>query len=578
MEVILFEDYRATYADAVRRLLPASVLVLRAESFEDAASPTIAEFLIGLARKHSLLTSWQTTFLSHQEFFESLKVVCARLNQEAYGDFSVPTSDVISAHIDYSHGEVNPSTSAYRAFLKECNAMDQFGLLRLLEEHRTVLEDSLKVPLVIEGTLRTAWHKDVVAFLARDKALKRVEVELPVDGAVGEVLASQVHFEDVDVLLPKDVPTPNHSHLLAYTLTILKSFLSLLVNNRDEVAISCALSCPLVNLSHEAFTVIKRAAFDSKAPIYQFVQSYVMKKKLGGRGYAPRAGCPILAYVKEITAFIDMMDQLQTFIEEYAANVAVDKVIGCLLTRLSKASQQDRYKRSIMNKAKDIVKSLLERVDKADIADSNAIPGIIGRDAIQRIRTLTDYLSGLGYYEKAAKILCSPFSAATPNRTPVGAQTLFKLFRSPEELEDGEAVPSSERAPLLSSPQPKPTMVFNVGYEPKPPRRFTDNLSELANKVQSFGTKTCEPDRPPRPKLIIRKDNSETPSLKRSEKRKESPKKGRPKKKLKLVSADDPENQIHQPESKPKSTTKTKNAKNSIAPNQRTLNAFFRKI
>lgn len=117
MDVLLFEDYGAAHADSVRRLLPSctsSTLILRTESLEDVRHPTIAEFLINLARSHNLLASWQTTLLSYQEFVESLKVVCARLNQEEYGDFSVPTSEVISAQIDYAHGEDSPRASAYR--------------------------------------------------------------------------------------------------------------------------------------------------------------------------------------------------------------------------------------------------------------------------------------------------------------------------------------------------------------------------------------------------------------------------------------------------------------------------------
>lgn len=112
--MILFENFGAAHADSVRRFLPSSAKVLRTECLEDATHPTIVEFLIGLARNHNLLPSWQTTLLSHQEFFESLKVVCARLNQEEHGNFSVSTSDVISAQVNYFLGEDNPKTIGYK--------------------------------------------------------------------------------------------------------------------------------------------------------------------------------------------------------------------------------------------------------------------------------------------------------------------------------------------------------------------------------------------------------------------------------------------------------------------------------
>ncbi|XP_022706299.1 PCNA-interacting partner-like [Varroa jacobsoni] len=587
MEVILFENFGAAHADSVRRFLPSSAKVLRTECLEDATQPTIVEFLIGLARNHNLLPSWQTTLLSHQEFFESLKVVCARLNQEEHGNFSVSTSDVISAQVNYFLGEDNPKTIGYKAFLKECNVIDQFGLLRLLEKNRTVVDASLNMSFIIEGTLRTDWHKSVVNFLAKNKILKQLQVELPVDGDCSEILENQIFFENVDILTPKDVPVQKHSQSLSYALAILKSFLNLLVNSRDEVSISCALACPLVNLGHTAFTIIKRSSSEVKSPIYQFVQSYVMKKRLGGRGYAPVVDCPVKAYLKEMTEFIDIMDRLQTFIEEYPAAVALNKIVNCVLTRLSKSIQQKAFKSSMVDKAREIVHVLIERVNKCDQTDLNVAPGIVGREAIQMVRTLADQLSGLGYHQKAAKVLCSPFSAATPSKTPVGSQTLFRLFKSPEEVKEDGLVSLAKRAPLPVV-RPNPVMSFSVRYEPEPMKRFTDDLdavTDTSNQAESgagsmepcnFITRTVAKTE----YLTIRKANISTPVLKRSVKRKEVTASAGLKKKLKLVSANDPENQLLKvnPEKRPKKASKTKQSKNAVPPNQRTLNAFFVKL
>lgn len=114
MEVLLFEESHAPHAPSVRERLPGDHLVLCTETFDDVSTPTIFSYLVSLARKHSLLNSWQSTVLSHKEFFESLKVVCSRLNFETQGEFNVTTSTVIAAHTAYFAGETDPNTTAYR--------------------------------------------------------------------------------------------------------------------------------------------------------------------------------------------------------------------------------------------------------------------------------------------------------------------------------------------------------------------------------------------------------------------------------------------------------------------------------
>lgn len=41
-----------------------------------------------------------------------------------------------------------------------------------------------------------------------------------------------------------------------------------------------------------------------------------MKIRLGGRGYALDAACPLAAHIKGLGEFIDVMHKLQTIIEE----------------------------------------------------------------------------------------------------------------------------------------------------------------------------------------------------------------------------------------------------------------------
>jgi len=48
----------------------------------------------------------------------------------------------------------------------------------------------------------------------------------------------------------------------------------------------------------------------------QTVTSFVMRIRLGGRGYAPAADCPLMKHSKGLSEFTDLMLKLQTVIEE----------------------------------------------------------------------------------------------------------------------------------------------------------------------------------------------------------------------------------------------------------------------
>ncbi|XP_018496725.1 PCNA-interacting partner [Galendromus occidentalis] len=587
MEVLLFEESTAPHAESVRQRLPAGYTVLCTEAFDDVSTPTIFSFLVNLARKHSLLGSWQSTVLSHKEFFESLKVVSSRLNLESYGEFNVTTSSVINSHKAYFAGEDDSNAAAYRNFLKECNAVDQFALLKLLKNNRGLLEDDLGKSFRVEGTIRSEWQVSAISFLAGKKSLRRVQTELPMDGAVTEILSSQIKYEDIEGCHRKDVKCPKQSQSLEYTLTILKSFLNLLVNTRDEVSIACALACPLVNLTHEGFTVVKRSASREKSPIYQFVLSYVMRKRLGGAGYAAPEDCPISAYSKELSNFVDVMDKLQTLIEDNPkVTVAINKITNSVLNKLSKTIAGNSIKISMIDKARGIVGSLLERIrGQNNPTDPTINPGIVGRDTIAVVRSLADELATLGYHQSVSKILCSPFSAATPSRTPVGSQTLFKLFQSPVESrdddDDDELRALTDRVPLAPTPPSKPVLPFSVKFEPEAPRLHLFDENERIDSSFDAAEARSTPTRRPIRGLSSRSTNQDTPVIKNLTKRREANAEEKTsKKRLKLgASALDPEN-VPAASKAASNRGKVKPKKKKIEPssNQRSLHSFFSRV
>ena len=62
--------------------------------------------------------------------------------------------------------------------------------------------------------------------------------------------------------------------------------------------------------------------------MFQTVTSFVMRIRLGGRGYAPAADCPLMKHIKGLSEFTDLMLKLQTIIEE---DLSVELVIHAFL-------------------------------------------------------------------------------------------------------------------------------------------------------------------------------------------------------------------------------------------------------
>ena len=50
--------------------------------------------------------------------------------------------------------------------------------------------------------------------------------------------------------------------------------------------------------------------------VFQTVTSFVMRIRLGGRGYAPAADCVLMKHCKGLSEFTDLMMRLHTIIED----------------------------------------------------------------------------------------------------------------------------------------------------------------------------------------------------------------------------------------------------------------------
>lgn len=161
------------------------------------------------------------------------------------------------------------------------------------------------------------------------------------------------------------------------------SYLNLLVNVKDDLAVALTLDVPSRSLGRQAFTDLKRAAHNSKTSLFlvrkltepfivlffwrfwrrrvnitklvfyflenekirisffffcccwwwflQAATSFVRAIQLGGKGYAPAESDPLRKHVKGLSDFVQFLDNLEEILGEvpdpwYAASLTAQRV------------------------------------------------------------------------------------------------------------------------------------------------------------------------------------------------------------------------------------------------------------
>ena len=97
---------------------------------------------------------------------------------------------------------------------------------------------------------------------------------------------------------------------------IIISYLQLISNSRNEIALARIIDVPTRGIDHKSFTDIRKLATDKGMPMYQVISSFVRQVLLGGKGYAPDEHHVLFKHKQGLLEFIDLMDNLQTILDE----------------------------------------------------------------------------------------------------------------------------------------------------------------------------------------------------------------------------------------------------------------------
>ncbi|XP_076307910.1 PCNA-interacting partner-like isoform X2 [Tachypleus tridentatus] len=354
--------------------------------------------------------------------------------------------------------------------------------------------------------------RNLVNLLCKDKDIYHVILETPLDTSLqdGSVLndekvgimvelieeecLSSVLFNGFSSVSNQGLPSAHEE----YVEQVMTAFIRLLVNSRDELALVMAITSPLVGLSHTAFTHLKHRSIETGMPMCQTALSYVLKLRLGGKSYAPSLNCSLRPYSKGLGIFVDVLNSLQTIMEEdFSTESAVRRILNVLKNKLSKLAVPDINANSIETVSKKLLVLTADFLRKQRNSLLSLEQGIgtttmLGQMTFIVLRELIDCVNTSTIHLDPMTI----FSGSDQQRTPLTVPSVFAYFRSPEDLAESTEDVKPLRIRQTEKSQLKKFVVKQFPFsEPKGAEKSTNVLGHCEKKDITLPFQADSPER-----------------------------------------------------------------------------------
>ncbi|KFP11497.1 PCNA-interacting partner [Egretta garzetta] len=244
--------------------------------------------------------SERTTLCGADCMLMALQLSMAEVNKQHHGDFTVSLCDVLQTWKYLLHEKLGLSyenmkepenyadlKNAYHDFLARSNMLDLIDICQKCDGLGLVSEDESIAPVQL---------------------LEFISGIMNVQENNGSVLST-----------PSTPANRQGQENVKVTILAKKcvcSYLSLLVNSKDDLALARILNVPDRGLGREAFTNLKHASQKKKMSIFLMATSFIRTVELGGRGCASSLFDPLRAHVKGLSSFVNFIDKLQEIVGE----------------------------------------------------------------------------------------------------------------------------------------------------------------------------------------------------------------------------------------------------------------------
>ncbi|KAM6214763.1 PCNA-interacting partner isoform 2-T2 [Rhynchocyon petersi] len=391
---------------------------------------------------HTLCNSERTTVCGADSMLLALQLSMADSNKQHNGEFTVSLSDVLLTWKYLLHDKLNLS-------VENMEAVDHY------EDIRKNYDDFLKNSNMVD--LIDVYKKCRILTSNCEQSDKITPCQLR-DFLSGREYA----VDDNSELHVPTSPTSKHNQdnekMRLLAKKIISSYLNLLINSKNDLALAHILNIPDRGLGREAFTDLKHAAQEKQMSIFLVATSFIRTIQLGGKGYAPSPSDPLRTHVKGLSNFISFIDKLVEILGEIPdPSIAGGRIISVIKTQLIKGQDsRDPFCKVVEEVAQDLdlrIKNIInspqgnEPIHTTDVSParpkSHAInhgTAYCGRDTVKALLALLDEDAAEVPTQNKAELLYDDENIRHHNGV-----SLLTLFRSPTQMNNSVVKPLRER-------------------------------------------------------------------------------------------------------------------------------------
>ncbi|KAM5289362.1 PCNA-interacting partner isoform 6-T6 [Ctenodactylus gundi] len=283
--------------------------------------------------------SERTTVCGADSMLLTLQLSMAENNKQHHGEFAVSLSEVLMTWKYLLHEKLNLSVEnmevvdhyedikkIYDAFLMNSNMLDLIDIYKKSRIMTSNCEDS--------------------------------EMMSPIQ--LRDFLSGREYREDDETGLSSPTSPLKHNRdnekVQLVAKTIFMSYLNLLVNSKNDLALAHILNIPDRGLGREAFTNLKHAAREKQMSIFLVATSFIRALELGGKGYAPSPSDPLRTHVKGLSNFINFIDRLEEVLGETPnPSIAGGRILSIIKMLLIKGqNSRDSFHKAVEEVAQDL--------------------------------------------------------------------------------------------------------------------------------------------------------------------------------------------------------------------------------
>ncbi|XP_068828353.1 PCNA-interacting partner isoform X10 [Capricornis sumatraensis] len=249
---------------------------------------------------HTLCNSERTTVCGADSMLLALQLSMAENNKQHSGEFTVSLSDIILTWKYFLHEKLNLP-------------VENIKMIDHYEDIRKIYDDFLKNSNMLDLIDVYKKYSDLTS---NCENYVNISPSRLLDFLSGREYAVDDETDFSEPASPMSKHNQENEKVRLLAKKIIYSYLNLLVNSKNDLALAHILNIPDRGLGREAFTDLKHAAREKQMSIFLVATSFIRTIELGGKGYAPSPSDPLRAHIKGLSNFINFIDKLDEILGE----------------------------------------------------------------------------------------------------------------------------------------------------------------------------------------------------------------------------------------------------------------------